>query len=90
MSANSPAGVFPMRGIFADAIKTEQALTKLEDAWTKAVVLYEPDACAGASLPVLHLWPERLEISMKAFTDEYRPTLIRLQIRIYILRKFHY
>ena len=54
--------------------------------------LYEPGRTlfAVASLPVLHLWPQRLEIFMEAFADEYRPTLIRLQIRICILRKFLY
>jgi hypothetical protein len=43
-----------------------------------------------ASLPVLHLWPKRLEIFMEPSADENRPTLIRLQIRISILCKFHY
>ena len=32
--------VLPVRGFFTDAIKTEQELKKLEDAWTKAVVLH--------------------------------------------------
>ena len=32
--------VLPIRGFFIDAVKTEQELKKLEDAWTKAVVLH--------------------------------------------------
>lgn len=32
--------VLPVRGFFTSAIKTEQELKKLEDAWTKAVVLH--------------------------------------------------
>jgi len=32
--------VLPVRGFFRDAVKSEQELKKLEDAWTKAVVLH--------------------------------------------------
>ena len=32
--------VLPIRGFFIDAVKSDQELKKLEDAWTKAVVLH--------------------------------------------------
>ena len=32
--------VLPVRGFFTRAIESEQELMKLEDAWTKAVVLH--------------------------------------------------
>jgi hypothetical protein len=32
--------VLPVRGFFTETIKSEQELKKLEDAWSKAVVLH--------------------------------------------------